>query len=484
MSLSRIEEKWSASSIQSTLQLIVPSQTVGDTYYSPACGLGWRFYCSVQAVEFGTPPLPSDVPVRQMPWRRVTIFFEPFLLRSATFGRLSITASCDKLLSPLTDEVPNNGGVNVMDLPSRSNFLMIGNYMLEDEDYSPLSIVVNVNLPSTAALELPSSGNASGNSALSALIRGEEQIDFMLLAYSRVQSENDERVATGIHPLFAKLSVLKGCSERLDDCGFPLHTPAVFLTARSVADLDACSSSSAFSESQQVDLDLFEPSAKDEKFPDYDYMSDSDLDDDGAVSVPTPVMIESTTSGSASAAELQRETTLPSADGSSGDTVATTLPACKREHKPATSSRGRMGHVLVDKSHASLTWNALFYYLYTGNISFRRLGEKIGTDSDIPRCSAKSMYKLADKFDLADLKTRSMNFIKGQLSPENIVHEAFSTFTSLFEEIQAIEVQYLMTQLKTPGVSERMADMIDMVNNGERRGTVFKLFIEETKKKL
>ncbi|CAK5264166.1 unnamed protein product [Mycena citricolor] len=465
MSLSRIEEKWSASSIQSTLQLIVPSQTVGGTYYTPACGLGWRFHCSVQAVEFGIPPLASDVPDRQMPWRRVTIFFEPFFLQSATFGRLSITATSDKLSSPLTDQGTNNGGVNVMDLPSGSN-LMIGNYMLEDEDYPPLSIVVNVELPSAAALELPSSGNASGNSALSALIRGEEQIDFMLLAYSRVQSENDERVATGIHPLFAKLSVLKGCSERLDDY------------------LDACSSSSAFSESQKVDLDLFEPSAKDEQFSDYDYMSDSDLDDDGAVLVPTPVMIESTTSGSASAAELQRETTLPSADRSSDDAVATTVPACKRERKLATSSRGRMGHVLVDKSHASLTWNALFYYLYTGDISFRRLGEKIGTDSDIPRCSAKSMYKLADKFDLADLKTRSMNFIKGQLSPENIVHEAFSTFTSLFEEIQAIEVQYLMTQLKKPGVSERMADMIDMVNNGERRGTVLKLFIEEIKKKL
>ncbi|KAH9938914.1 hypothetical protein B0H21DRAFT_51460 [Amylocystis lapponica] len=65
------------------------------------------------------------------------------------------------------------------------------------------------------------------------------------------------------------------------------------------------------------------------------------------------------------------------------------------------------------------------------------------TSCDTPQCSPKSMYRLADKYDLKDLKKLAKNNIKTKLSAYNILTELFSRFTSRYPEIFELQVQFM-----------------------------------------
>ncbi|TBU26008.1 hypothetical protein BD311DRAFT_763462 [Dichomitus squalens] len=57
--------------------------------------------------------------------------------------------------------------------------------------------------------------------------------------------------------------------------------------------------------------------------------------------------------------------------------------------------------------------------------------------------SAKSVYRLADKLELQDLKERAFHHIVKSLTVENVAHEAFSAFSAAFEDIRKVEVKYM-----------------------------------------
>ncbi|CAO1624870.1 unnamed protein product [Sympodiomycopsis kandeliae] len=63
-------------------------------------------------------------------------------------------------------------------------------------------------------------------------------------------------------------------------------------------------------------------------------------------------------------------------------------------------------------------------------------------------CSAKAMYRLADKLQLTDLKQRSYDHISNSLTVQNIVWEAFSSFTIQFNEILKMEMEFLLKNWK------------------------------------
>ncbi|KAJ6623630.1 hypothetical protein B0H10DRAFT_776067 [Mycena sp. CBHHK59/15] len=114
--------------------------------------------------------------------------------------------------------------------------------------------------------------------------------------------------------------------------------------------------------------------------------------------------------------------------------------------RPPSPEPRRMGRVVILRDTAFNTWNALLYYLYTHKIRFTagpRL-RNLSVRSKIPECSPKSMYRLADKLGLDDLKARSLSSIKACLSRENIVREAFASFTSMYPEVQDITVEFLI----------------------------------------
>ncbi|KAF9650018.1 hypothetical protein BDM02DRAFT_3128015 [Thelephora ganbajun] len=99
------------------------------------------------------------------------------------------------------------------------------------------------------------------------------------------------------------------------------------------------------------------------------------------------------------------------------------------------------GKVVKIPDIAFVTFQAFLMYLYTDAIGFAPFGSgqnrrsrsaEIVTSSDdnIPRPSPKSIYRLADKYDIPALKTLALNHIRGELGKCDIVEESSSRFAS------------------------------------------------------
>jgi len=67
-----------------------------------------------------------------------------------------------------------------------------------------------------------------------------------------------------------------------------------------------------------------------------------------------------------------------------------------------------------------------------------------------PPCSPKSMYRLADKLAMEDLKKRAFDAVKAGLSTVNIVNEALSYFTSRHPDVQKMELDILVEKYCEP----------------------------------
>lgn len=59
-------------------------------------------------------------------------------------------------------------------------------------------------------------------------------------------------------------------------------------------------------------------------------------------------------------------------------------------------------------------------------------------------CSAKSMYRLADKLQIPELKKRAQEELAGNLTVDNIVWEVFSGFNTQFPAIRKMETDFLL----------------------------------------
>ncbi|KZT68030.1 hypothetical protein DAEQUDRAFT_812383 [Daedalea quercina L-15889] len=105
---------------------------------------------------------------------------------------------------------------------------------------------------------------------------------------------------------------------------------------------------------------------------------------------------------------------------------------------------------------ASSTWEAFLFYLYTDAVVFTPLTSR-GQDTrkafiaDYKEknphrpapCSCKSMYRLAYKLGMAELKALALKDLGSQISKENVVAEVFTEFTSEYEEVKNVEVKVL-----------------------------------------
>lgn len=135
------------------------------------------------------------------------------------------------------------------------------------------------------------------------------------------------------------------------------------------------------------------------------------------------------------------------------------------------------------------TWLALASYFYTGSVAFSRLrstaaGKKRETivppmPHDPPLCSPKSMYRLADKYGLHDLKKLSLENIRSQLTADNIVPELFSRFTSRYAEVRDLEVKLLSTTFVRTHAIASMSDWMTELAEGRlpHSGGVMMAFI-------
>ncbi|KAI0826417.1 hypothetical protein BC629DRAFT_78835 [Irpex lacteus] len=97
------------------------------------------------------------------------------------------------------------------------------------------------------------------------------------------------------------------------------------------------------------------------------------------------------------------------------------------------------GRVIVIPDIAFSTLKAAIFYLCTGELNFAALRSSSLARPDTtvesawqaPPCSPKSMYRLADKLSLMDLKDTAMANFVSQLTTTTIVQELRSSFTSL-----------------------------------------------------
>ncbi|OCH92463.1 hypothetical protein OBBRIDRAFT_791207 [Obba rivulosa] len=209
--------------------------------------------------------------------------------------------------------------------------------------------------------------------------------------------------------------------------------------------------SGSFRESGLTDLNATYPSDRPSSSEDYDYDSDSDLDeeeirDEHARGAERCVDGDASQAGNALCAiDAPLVTEVTEGDHvavqDSGDLIPTA-------HLPLDKAVGK-GRTIYIKDMGFMTWQALVFYIYTGEISFSPLKSKHApvTQSrelyQAPPCSPKSMYRLAEKYDMRELKSKALDNIRSQLTKDIIWPELFSVFTSRYPEVQQAQVEFL-----------------------------------------
>ncbi|PLW30182.1 hypothetical protein PCANC_22149 [Puccinia coronata f. sp. avenae] len=181
----------------------------------------------------------------------------------------------------------------------------------------------------------------------------------------------------------------------------------------------------------------------------------------------------------------------------------------KPSRKPTNLRSARKMTVIEVTDAAYTTFKALLYFLYTDSISFAPLsstyrclkdealetgipfcyssrkayghamiakaafigsgGQSVPSGSAVDSslvCSAKAIYRLADKLNLTELKSRAFEHITRSLTVQNIPMEVFSSFTSAYEEIRKIEVNYMLTHWNEVRDGRSMKTVLKMLSDG------------------
>ncbi|KIY65604.1 hypothetical protein CYLTODRAFT_424221 [Cylindrobasidium torrendii FP15055 ss-10] len=193
-----------------------------------------------------------------------------------------------------------------------------------------------------------------------------------------------------------------------------------------------------------------------------DYDSDSDLEEeDDTETAENDSELDSTGGTPSVASQDFMDVSTVDADNQTLDGVS-----LETQSQPSDSTNMR---VIFLNSTAARTWSAFQNYAYFGDIKFAKLksSHKDPIEGTIARfeeesCSPKSMYRFADQFGLDVLKAKALENIKSQLSVDNIVHEAFSVFSSRYPEVLDIEVEYLLANFsKNKVIQTGVANMTD-----------------------
>ncbi|KAJ7829414.1 hypothetical protein B0H14DRAFT_1209196 [Mycena olivaceomarginata] len=457
MSLVKIgDDLWTGAAIKSMFKIIIPDNAQSNIEGGPTiiCGLGWRFSCSASTQSSNQATVFVGADGETLPTWRISVFFDPHLISSAAYGSLSFSIAIQHLFIP-KDATP----CAAFTLPYQNNYYGQSNTQIGTYIYTPglkmvPTIAISVIIPAQTGLSIPRSIDGKLERLLADTMSGKPAVDVKFYAFTRKNS----RYVTHPRSIFARSELLEGFSD----------------------ELDLMISGGGFGEAKLVDLDRHRIDK--ERVEDYDYMSDSDLDSDdeaieeyGYVDRPIP----SDTSDTSFVTREASDVPLPPS-------------------RPASPS-GRMGRAVTLNGTAFKTWQALLYYLYTSKLPFSapqpvtevfepppavpvgKKGKKKATAKDasapLPKgrrstpqcsaqCSAKSMYRLADKLGLDDLKAVSLSSIKANLTTKNIIREVFSDFTSRYSEVQDIEVEFVLKNF--PVLKDEINKILDEICQGYR----------------
>ncbi|KAF7795370.1 hypothetical protein EIP86_006527 [Pleurotus ostreatoroseus] len=85
-------------------------------------------------------------------------------------------------------------------------------------------------------------------------------------------------------------------------------------------------------------------------------------------------------------------------------------------------------------------------------------------------CSAKAVYRLADKLDLQDLKERAFQHIIKSLTVENVAYEVFSHFSAAFDDVRKVEISYFLEHWGEIRDSTMMRNVWQQIRLGRHPG--------------
>ncbi|KAJ7916664.1 hypothetical protein B0H13DRAFT_2323141 [Mycena leptocephala] len=519
MSLMKIgDDVWTGTAIKSTFKILVPGgKSRGQGTISGSaivCGLGWRFSSSATAQSSNHSTIFVGPGGGTRPTWHISVFFDPHLIGSAAYGLLSFSIAAQHLFVP-TDANHSR----TLTLPYQNHRyqpnIQIGSYIYTPGLRMAPTIAITVGLPAETGLSIPRSIDGKLERMLADTMTGKEAVDVKFYAFTRKTSD----YVTHPQPIFAKSTLLEGYSGELDlmiSGGSFGEAKLVDLddhhidTDR-VDDYDYMSDSDLESDDEGMEDDAFVKrtillDASDASFATreanneiplppsiYSNTSDalfairkankisplpsvcSDIADDSfsiqkevdeASAAPS---IHWDTAGASFAIEEVHKVSPPQSiysDISNASSVAQEANEVPLPQSRAANLSGRMGRAVILRGTAFKTWQALLYYLYTSKLSFSSAPQPGGSGFRTPQCSAKSMYRLADKLGLDELKAVSLSSIKANLSSENIIRQVFSKFISRYSEVQDIEVEFVLNNF--PALKEEIDKVLDELCQGDR----------------
>ncbi|KAB5589115.1 hypothetical protein CTheo_7444 [Ceratobasidium theobromae] len=85
-------------------------------------------------------------------------------------------------------------------------------------------------------------------------------------------------------------------------------------------------------------------------------------------------------------------------------------------------------------------------------------------------CSAKAIYRLADKLDLAELKARAFTHITKSLSILSVPFELFSSFSAAFSEVRKVQMDFALRHWNEIRSAESMKQVLSELRSGRYPG--------------
>ncbi|KAI6042178.1 hypothetical protein EDC04DRAFT_2972895 [Pisolithus marmoratus] len=208
----------------------------------------------------------------------------------------------------------------------------------------------------------------------------------------------------------------------------------------------------------------------------YGYESDSDLEDD-TVSPSQTQMIAGSDN-----------------DNKDLDTCVPTAPTLEEGHDLFQQNVSRLSferpacvqpngvlygpgggrHIFV-KDGAFRTWYCLLHFLYTGTAEFAPLRSSGKQEpqgfpfnaTEEPKCSAKSMYRLAAKLNIEELRDRAIAFIRSNIDESNLLHELETGFTRRHLAVLEMELDLLSEKVASPLIVEGLPKLMTRIADKE-----------------
>ncbi|KAI6158937.1 hypothetical protein EDD17DRAFT_1616183 [Pisolithus thermaeus] len=138
----------------------------------------------------------------------------------------------------------------------------------------------------------------------------------------------------------------------------------------------------------------------------------------------------------------------------------------------ATSAESDKGRHIFVRDTAFQTWYCLLYYLYTGVISFAPLRSSGGQRGSLnankrPQCSAKSMYALATKLGLDQLRDQAFAFVRKNLNEKNLLEELACSFAGRYPDVLELELDLLAEKFATVPIIQGFPHLMTRIAKNE-----------------